>query len=379
MRILIVSDDGLPDIRVEREILTLTKLGHEVYFIGPHKYTTLIDSNLIKSTYNMKIPVMAKLKIEPYYYWTKRKIMKIAKSLKPDVIIGVNFFSTLLIHKSGYPIIFDDHDFNPLLIAFRYITKEYRGLKQNTVSLRALKIMLKYGYEIAGNHTTWTISEYIRRIYSTITGSNNIYVLRNYPSKLELDSTPFVRITKPPLKLCFFGSKLMKTYVSLIRRLKEPFLILNEYAGKGFDISIDLYGVLNDEIRSIPSIRYRGYIKRTLDLLKKISYTHACFLAWIPMPIQAYYSPNKLYQCMASGSIPLIVDTMTEVLDEVGNGVIAINSIDFENSLQATLQSLYNMDNDEINKIRLKSYKEIRMKPWDIYDKVIDESIRKAE
>ena len=378
MKILFVSDDGLPDIRVEREILTLVNQGREVHFIGPFKYTTLIDKELIKSVHDIKISAKAKLKIEPYYYWTRRKISKIIKSIKPDVIIGVNFFSTMLIYGLGYPIIFDDHDFNPLLIAFRYITKEYKGYVQNIIALRALSLMIKYGYKIVSEHITWTISEYIRRIYSIVTGSNNIYVLRNYPSEIELRSTPFIKLDKPPLKLCFFGSKLMRTYTSLIRRLKEPFLILNSLREKGINMTISLYGVLNKEIEGISLIEYKGYIPRTIDLLKQIAYTHACFLAWLPTPIQAYYSPNKLYQCMASGSIPLVVNNMTEVIEEVGKGIITVNSIDFEHSLERVLLELYSMETEELNRKRYQSYITIRKKPWEIYKHIINESIKKA-
>ncbi|MEM4432555.1 MAG: hypothetical protein QXT03_01960, partial [Desulfurococcaceae archaeon] len=74
MKIAIVSEDGLPDSRVERIVKSLSKIYDEIYFIGLFKGFTLWDNPSKLVVKNINWGRLENLVIEPYYYWLKRKI-----------------------------------------------------------------------------------------------------------------------------------------------------------------------------------------------------------------------------------------------------------------------------------------------------------------
>ncbi len=378
MRVAFVSIDGMPDIRVEKEIMVVKRLGHEVYFIGPYRYTSLIDPSMIDSRHVFSARPCALLGIEPCRFMARRRLSRILRRVRPDVVVAVNIKTMGLVAGLADHVVFDDHEFYPNLAAFRYIVEKPGGLVDKASGLRAIQWFSEKTWEALLESTIWTVSEYVARIYRVM-GGRRVYVLRNYPSRLELESTVFRELGVDRINMCFIGSyNTMKHLGIMHRRITEFLEIIRSHPLFGEKLFMNMFGrgrLFGDEKGFI----HHGFIEKELDLLEKLTHMHLCPIPYTPMPIHDYYSPNKLYQCMAAGAAPIIVDTMIEAVKEYGGrGMMVIDSYRFEDSLREIIEHALSMTGEEMNSLRREAYRAVRTRPWDSYEEAIRESIEGA-
>ena len=113
MRILHISDDGLPDWRVEKAALTAKKNGHEVFFGG--RLNSNCQSTAFSEIYPIKWNAAAMIGIPYYYHSVKKQIEKLVKLVRPDVVHSHNIGSAKISHELGLPVVFDDHEYFGML------------------------------------------------------------------------------------------------------------------------------------------------------------------------------------------------------------------------------------------------------------------------
>jgi len=113
MRILHLSDDGLPDWRVEKSALTAKKYGHEVFFAG--RLRDNASSAVFSQVHRINWTAGAMVGIPYYYHRVKRQIEKLVKQLAPDIIHSHNIGSAKISHDLRLPVVFDDHEYFGML------------------------------------------------------------------------------------------------------------------------------------------------------------------------------------------------------------------------------------------------------------------------
>ena len=109
MRILHLSDDGLPDWRVEKSALTAKKNGHVVFFGGRLKSAS--HSTIFSETYPIEWTASAMLGIPYYYHCVKKQIERLAQQVRPDIVHSHNIGSAKISLDLNLPTVFDDHEY----------------------------------------------------------------------------------------------------------------------------------------------------------------------------------------------------------------------------------------------------------------------------
>jgi Glycosyltransferase Family 4 len=200
MRILHLSDDGLPDWRVEKSALTAKKAGHEVYFGG--RLDNNAKSTIFSEIHRINWTAGAMVGIPYYYHRVKRQIEKLVKQLGPDIIHSHNIGSAKISHDLGLPAVFDDHEYFGMLSR---VNAENIKL-QNTQNLKSgfdrIKQNMKASFisqQSISNWTNWekklvlslptiTVSEQIANELREVADgkTKEIIVVPNFPLEAEI-------------------------------------------------------------------------------------------------------------------------------------------------------------------------------------------------
>lgn len=200
MRILHLSDDGLPDWRVEKSALTAKKAGHEVFFGG--RLNNDAKSTIFSEIHRINWTAGAMVGIPYYYHRVKRQIEKLVKQLGPDIIHSHNIGSAKISHDLGLPSVFDDHEYFGMLSR---VNAENINL-QNTQNLKSGFDRIKQNMKVSfisrqsiSNWTNWekelvlsvptiTVSEQIANELRVVADgkTKEIIVVPNFPLETEI-------------------------------------------------------------------------------------------------------------------------------------------------------------------------------------------------
>jgi len=107
LRILHISQGGLPDLRIEKNALTMKKEGHELVFLGSTKvkYQNLqafdrVNHQPIKNDLDLALNPIVKRR------WRER-----IDKINPDIVHAHNAPVAQFLLGSDYPVIYDDHEY----------------------------------------------------------------------------------------------------------------------------------------------------------------------------------------------------------------------------------------------------------------------------
>jgi glycosyltransferase involved in cell wall biosynthesis len=200
MRILHLSDDGLPDWRVEKSALTAKKAGHEVFFGG--RLNNNAKSTIFSEIHRINWTAGAMVGIPYYYHRVKKQIEKLVKQLGPDIIHSHNIGSAKISHDLGLPAVFDDHEYFRMLsrvnaenIHLQNTTNLKSGfdrVKQNMklsfISRQSISNWTNWEKELVLSVPTITVSEQIANELREVGGgkTKEISVVPNFPLETEI-------------------------------------------------------------------------------------------------------------------------------------------------------------------------------------------------
>lgn len=200
MRILHLSDDGLPDWRVEKSALTAKKAGHEVFFGG--RLNNDAKSTIFSEIHRINWTAGAMVGIPYYYHRVKKQIEKLVKQLGPDIIHSHNIGSAKISHDLGLPAVFDDHEYFRMLsrvnaenIHLQNTTNLKSGfdrVKQNMklsfISRQSISNWTNWEKELVLSVPTITVSEQIaNELREAGDGkTKEIIVVPNFPLETEI-------------------------------------------------------------------------------------------------------------------------------------------------------------------------------------------------
>ncbi|MDW0214087.1 MAG: hypothetical protein QOA16_07830 [Nitrososphaeraceae archaeon] len=200
MRILHLSDDGLPDWRVEKSALTAKKAGHEVFFGG--RLNNDAKSTIFSEIHRINWTAGAMVGIPYYYHRIKKQIEKLVKQLGPDIIHSHNIGSAKISHDLGLPAVFDDHEYFRMLsrvnaenIHLQNTTNLKSGfdrVKQNMklsfISRQSISNWTNWEKELVLSVPTITVSEQIaNELREAGDGkTKEIIVVPNFPLETEI-------------------------------------------------------------------------------------------------------------------------------------------------------------------------------------------------
>jgi hypothetical protein len=261
MKILHISDTGLPDPRVERMALTMRDEGHDLFFLGGrdarNQYlSAFTEANMIPLGNGPEIALDWRV---------KRRWIKAIDEVNPDVVHAHNVLVGHFLLDTEYPTIFDDHE---NLSRQRFVFMSRTWFKRNAARI-LLHYIPKWEIEMAKRYPVLT----------TVEGATLLY--RNYTTKIGIVSNmPFLRevewLENPPDRkgLVFMGNDFSQ----------PKFIPMRDMTG--------LRGLLDfDIINELPHH----------EMMMKLATYRIGLIPYLPHPFQLDACPNKAYEYLHAG------------------------------------------------------------------------------
>ncbi len=194
VKILHLSDGGLPDTRIERDAFWAVNNGHEVVFAGGYR------SKQPPSKVNQIFNVFERLH---WHQWgsfehtgfpqTLRRLRNWLKGLlrkeEPDFIHAHDIYAAKIAMDVGHPFIYDDHENWGLRLLFEEPHKiRQRVGPQKMVRWASVQTWKQWEQKILRTAPTITVSQEVARSYKQV--QPNTFVVPNLPNKREIALIP---------------------------------------------------------------------------------------------------------------------------------------------------------------------------------------------
>ena len=373
MKVLHLSEYGLPDWRIEKSAITAKREGHDVFFAGQKKkygYTNKIFNKI----YEIEINIIAKYKFPFYYQIVKKKINNIIKEIRPDIIHAHNIFSGKIASEFDIPFVFDDHEYSSMygkLVAeaskrlesqniltlkkFNYFVKKY-------VKRHLSNLWIEWEKDIVSENPTITVSEIIAEELKNKYNNNNVFVVPNLPMTDELSHliNPEYRkeVSSVYLGLDSFSVKNYYTHRDM-SGLIETFK--NNEIGR-----LDIIG-WNDAKKETSKIKFHGYNSRD-NIFKILRKSSIGLVPWKKHWSHYYVNPNKTSDYAHSGLLVMCTSDLSSISSLLGGNCILFN--DYGDLVQKL--EYFSENIEELNKLRFKSFNFAKDNlVWEKYDKII--------
>lgn len=375
-KILHISDQSLPDWRIEKAALSAKKKkrrgsSSKVYFAGltPKKVNTTFDK-----IYHLDWDYKAR-----YYYpneWQalKKQLLKIILDCDPDIIHAHDIFAAYLVKETighDIPWIYDNHEYWSRYIIYQYLQNDY--FKQSDPQHISIPNLWR----------TWEINMINESIIPMIVTSkitaeelnyfdshSNVFIVPNYPSEIEIKDIP-----KPVEH---------KHISSVFANGGQPHPG-NKTPFKNIDGFLDLFGQDSNGLGHLHTIGWhepdRDWIHNhgPLDRSKMYEVLSNCDIGLIPWkhhPFHPYCSPNRAYEYAHAGLVVMVTDSLESVINDFTAG----NAISFRDYYEMIELIKYYRDNpSRLYDIRLMTYNHARKELlWENYENNIFDAYNKA-
>jgi len=302
MRVLHVSDDPLPDARVEKMAYLSEKMGWQTFFAGPGFGGFALGEAFFEALHYIPWNRYVRLGIPPFWQRTKRKLKSIVQKLNPDLIHAHDVFAAALTCDLGYPFVFDDHELVSLEKASD-IEHGGRGLVDCFAGRYEAQKWEKWERQICERGPVITVSEGIAEHYIGL--GARTFVVPNYPSLYELSRARLSEEKDEPLTSVYVGGEAF----SNPRPLRNTVGMADIFE----ELKMRLVVIGDRDLPSRDFIVSKGYVPH-LDLYKVISRYHVGLLPWKKHWFHKYANPNKPYLYAHSGLVVVVTSSLSNVI-----------------------------------------------------------------
>jgi len=371
MRILHLSDDGLPDWRVEKSALTARKNGHQVFFAG--RLNTNTDS-VFSKVHSINWSAGAMIGIPYYYHRVKKQIERLVGLVKPDIVHAHNIGSAKISHELKLPIVFDDHEYFKMLslvnaenIKFRDnkgsnsgFSRAISDMKLSFISRKSISTWTKWETELVSSVPTITVSEQIANDLSKMMDSNikDIFVVPNFP--MEVETTEFTEPQDHENLSCVYAggdSKHKQVTNRDISGLAE--LFMNQEIGN--------LTIIGWEAESSKKFRATGFLPRK-KMFYEMFQNSIGLIPWKKHWSHPFLNPNKAYEYAHAGLFVMLTSDLTSIIH-----TLVDNCLTFEDYDDMVLKLKYfksNMNELYEKRLRIFNYAKNNL-IWEKYEKNI--------
>ena len=371
MRILHLSDDGLPDWRVEKSALSAKKKGYEVFFAG--RLNNIPQSTVFSETYPVKWTAAAMIGIPYYYHRVKKQIEKLVKQVRPDIVHSHNIGSAKISHHLGLPMVFDDHEYFRMLslvnaenIKFQNGVQLTSGLKRTIQSMKlsfisrqSISNWTKWEKELVSSVPTITVSEQIaQELTKDRDGGKDIFVVPNFPK--EAEATEFSEPKSHKFLSCVYAggdSKQKQVTNRDISGLTNLFV----------DNDIGNLTIIGWEAESSEKFKATGFLTRD-KMFSEMSQNSTGLIPWKKHWSHPFLNPNKAYEYAHAGLFVMLTSDLTSIINTLGDNCLTFEDYD---DLASKLE-YFKTNMDDLYEKRLKIFNYARTNlVWEKHDKKI--------
>jgi glycosyltransferase involved in cell wall biosynthesis len=364
-----LTDDSLPDWRVEKSAISSLMRGHEVIFAGMDSET--YHSNVFSKRYKINWTERSRRGIPFYWYSVKNQVKRIIMEVRPDIVHAHNIFSAKMMSELHLSFIYDDHEywseFSKILVhaidqkienKSSMPRKMLRKFARYLLKHNAVRLWTKWEKEVVSSVPTITVSEKIAAGLKMIGNTNNVFVLPNFPMKSEVSNLEGPRAQ----------SKLSSVYAGIEseeKQVNRDIMGLNDTFTQ-YDIG-NLTIIGSGEKSPSRKLTYTGRLSRQ-DMFREMSKHSIGLLPWKKHWSHAFVSPNKAYEYAHAGLLVCCTSSFETVLQ-----ILTDNCVSFEDYGDLAKQLEYFRDNlDELYRKRLKIFEFARNNLiWENYEKNI--------
>lgn len=369
MKVIHISEYGLPDPRLEKSAITARRKGYHVYFVGGPKqddYRNLIFDKI----YEIKFDVKAKYRFPFYYQILKSKINKVIKEVRPDVLHAHNILAAKISSEFDIPFVYDDHEYASMYGRIVHETFEILESQANSASNKIKWFIRKnikaymsnlwtnWEKEIVSKYPTITVSDKIAEGLKKYNSDSKIVVVPNFPMKNEVE-----HLTAPAynseISSVYMGRDGFADYHYPHRDIGDLIKIFkNKSIGR-----LDIIG-WKDKTSENSNVKFHGYLSRQ-DAFKILTKSSIGLMPWIKHWSHYYMNPNKAYDYAYAGLLIICTSDLETIYATLGgNCVLFDDYADLVNKLK-----YFNDNKEELNKLRFKSYNYAKDNLyWEKYD-----------
>ena len=383
MKILHLSDRGLPDWRIEKAAITALKEGHEVLFAGGKAPNNYYRKIFIKN-YEINWSARSRRGIPFYWHGVKKQVERTLREAGPDLVHAHDIFAAKMISEFGVPFIYDNHEYwsqyseiladvnnrgASMSSETRLPRKILRRLTRKILNDYATRLWKKWERELVCSNTTITVSDEIadklRAIHTNGNNnnkrsSNRIFVVPNYPLSSE------VKFFEKPR----YHDRLSCVYAGLSGKVQIPTSHTNIDGLTEAFIENNIGGLTVigwNNTKSFENVKYSGFLSR--DSMYKEMFAHSIgLIPWRKHWSHSYANPNKAYEYAHAGLFVMCTESLKPVIKTLNE-----HCTTFEDHTDLVSKLAYFKDNlDELFSKRLKIFEYARSKLiWEMYEKNI--------
>lgn len=331
MRILHLSHESLPDWRIEKAAISALNNSHEVAFAGiyPKNYNNKTFSEI----YNLGWTAKARFGIPFYWRSVKKRLEKIIRQARPDIVHAHNLFSAKMISEFDMPFVYDDHEYWPLQArllkeiadqptldkpeSIQSVFDLPKSIRRKFINNYAVRLWTKWESDVVSSSPTITVSSKIaEEMKMTFGNAQKIFVVPNFPLRTEAGSF------RQPLP----HAKLSCTYAGGDAQNKEKYPNLNrEGLAELFNKNdIGDLTIIGSEGHSSENVRYVGYLKRDSMYVEMSKHS----IGLVPFKkhwSHAYLNPNKTYEYAHAGLYVMCTRSLTTIQETLKNNCSAFD------------------------------------------------------
>ncbi|TLX88407.1 MAG: glycosyltransferase family 4 protein [Thaumarchaeota archaeon] len=372
MRILHLSDDGLPDWRVEKSALTGKKNGHDVFFGGR------LNSNSHSTAFSEKYPVKwnaaAMIGIPYYYHGVKKQIERLVKLVRPDIVHSHNIGSAKVSHDLGLPFVFDDHEYFRMLslvnaenLKIHDSTYQYSGIgsiihriKLGFISHRSVSNWTSWERDLVSSVPTITVSEQIAHDFRKMRAGStkDIFVIPNFP--LQVETTEFSE-PQPHEKLsCVYAGGDSKYKQATNRDICGlPNLFMSRDIGN--------LTIIGWKEETSEKFKATGFLPREKMFYEMIQNSIG-LIPWKKHWSHPFLNPNKAYEYAHAGLSIMVTSDLRSVIHTLEDNCLTFEDYD---DLALKLQNIKtNMDGLYKKRLNIFNYARSNL-IWEKYERNI--------
>ena len=373
MRILHLSDDGLPDWRVEKSALTAKKAGHELIFAG--RLTNKTISDIFSEVHRVEWTAGGMVGIPYYYHRVKKQIKKLAEQIRPDIVHAHNIGSARISHDLGLPTVFDNHEYFAMLSRVNAenlkiqnfqnsqsgIIKLKQNMKLSLISRQSISSWTKWEKELVLSVPTITVSEQIAQELQKFGGekTKKIIVIPNFPLKMEQSTFKELQQHRQLTSVYAGGDSKHKIVTNRdISGLTDLFIIKD----------IGNLTIIGWEVpETSQKFKATGFLPRDKMFSEMIQHSIG-LIPWKKHWSHKFLNPNKAYEYAHAGLFVMPTSDMDSVISTLGDNCLPFQNYD---DLASKLE-YFKSNLDELYEKRLETYNFARTNlVWEIHEKKI--------
>jgi len=299
MRVLTLSHDPLPDMRVEKAAYTAKKNGHVIFFAGPQVHSFAFPLRVFEKTYSVPFQRKANLKIPPYWNRLKKSLTEVISDCKPDLIHAHNVVAGKLACELNISFIYDDHEYWSISLKVQEKTKVYhilsRPYKQWLISRWENEILQKASAVIT---TAETVAKEFRK------HNSHVYMVPNFPSLIESKTIKIDRAETRHLSSVYVGKDCTQS---------QPYRNVTGLTELFTQNEIGTLTIIGDnKLATKQPIISLGFLPHQ-EMMKELTKHHIGLLPWKKHWLHKYKDPNKPYEYAHAGLLTLSTSDMTNV------------------------------------------------------------------